>query len=160
MLSSLKALISRLTAGGDRGRILELAGFVDRNFHRACELLDEVALHEVAFALELFQTFLRGRTRGVGQVLLTSSCIFFSIFSRSSGVNAVGDKSRRRIRSQSRTMAKLGLGKEFEHSCGQQVRGGMPVDFERSGSRSVRMRRSVSLSSGRVRSIRLPWFGG
>jgi hypothetical protein len=42
--------------------ILELAGLVNRDFFIGLgELLDEMALHEVAFALELFETFLRGR---------------------------------------------------------------------------------------------------
>ena len=52
--------------------ILELAGFVDRNlFIGLGELLDEVALHEVAFALEPLQPFrARQKFARIGDVLL------------------------------------------------------------------------------------------
>ena len=57
---------------GAAAEILELAGFVDRDFFIGLgELLDEMALHEVAFALEFFQTLFAGKKfAGVGQVLL------------------------------------------------------------------------------------------
>src|SRR5580698_582044 len=52
--------------------ILEFAGLVNRDFFIGLgELLDEMALHEVAFALELLETFVtRQKFTRVGQVLL------------------------------------------------------------------------------------------
>src|SRR5581483_9072622 len=50
----------------------KLASFIDRNlFIGPGELLDEVALHEVAFVLEPLQAFLvRKKLAGIGKVLL------------------------------------------------------------------------------------------
>ncbi len=114
--------------------ILKLAGLVDRNlFIGLGELLDEVALHEVAFALELFETFLaRQKFARVGQVLLDEllHLLFdlLEIFGRErSGAIKVVEES---VLSRG-TVAELGLGKKFEHSRGEQVRGRMPIDFER-----------------------------
>ena len=73
MLSNLKALIFPVEGRcGTAAEILELAGLVDRNFFIGLgELLDEMALHEVAFALELFKSlFARQKFARVGQVLL------------------------------------------------------------------------------------------
>ena len=133
--------LERLDLAGRRNvraaaEIEELAGLVDRNlFIGLGELLDEVALHEVAFALELFQAFLaRQKFARVGKVLLDEflHLLFdlFQIFGRErSGAVEVVEESVL----GGGAVAEFGLGEKFEHGGGQQVRGRMPVDFERLG---------------------------
>src|SRR5208337_329042 len=116
--------------------ILELAGLVDRNLLVGLgELLDEMALHEVAFALESLQAFLvRQKLASIGQVLLDELVHFLFDL-----LEIFGSKRGRAIKVVEEsvlsrgTVAELGLGKKFEHSSGEQVRGRMPIDFERLG---------------------------
>ena len=114
----------------------ELAGLVNRNlFIGLGELLDEMALHEVAFALELCQPLIaRQKFARVGKVLLHQFLhLLFDLLQifgreRSRAIEVVEKSGLGRG-----TVAELGLGKKFEHRCGQQMRGGMPVDFQRLG---------------------------
>ncbi len=121
---------------GAAAEILELAGLVNRNLLiRLSELLDEVALHEVALGLELFETFFpRQKLAGIGQVLLDEFLhLLFDLLEifgseRGRAIEIVEESVLRRG-----TVAKLGLGKKLEHGRGQQVRRGMPIDFKRLG---------------------------
>src|SRR5262249_15010217 len=114
--------------------IEKLAGLVDRNsFVGTRELLDEVALHEVAFALEALQAFIaRQKFARIGQVLLHQLLHFvFNLAEvlgrkRSRTVEVVEKSAFGR-----RTVAKLGLGKKLEHRRCQQMRRRMPVNSER-----------------------------
>src|SRR6266851_2982824 len=115
---------------GTAAEILKLAGLVNRNLLIGLgELLDEMALHEVAFALVFLQTFLaRQKLAREGQVLLDKLLHFlldpFKIVGRerSRTVEVVEESVLRRG-----TMPKLGLGKELKHSRGEQMRRGMPI---------------------------------
>src|SRR5229473_6122749 len=107
---------------GTAAEILKLAGLVNRNLLIGLgELLDEMALHEVAFALVLLQTFLaRQELARVRQVLLDELLHFLfdllEVFrsERSRTVKVVEESVLSRG-----TVAELGLGKEFEHSRGE-----------------------------------------
>ena len=91
-----------------------------------------MALHEVAFILELFKSLLaRQKFARVGNILLHQLLHFlfdlFEVFGRERGraieiveESAFGGGS----------VAELGLGKEFENCGRQQMRGGMPKDFQ------------------------------
>src|SRR5579864_6695540 len=97
------------------------------------ELLDEVALHEVAFVLEALQA-LRARQKfsRIGQVLLHQLLHLFldlrEVFSgeRRGTVKIIEEAALGR-----RAVAELGLRKKFEHRGREQVRGGMAEDLER-----------------------------
>ena len=133
--------LERLDLAGRRNvrpaaEVEKLAGFVDRNFFIGLgELLDEVALHEVAFRLEALQPFLMWQKFArVGQVLLDQLLHFlFDLLQilgskRSLAVEIVEESVLR-----CRSVSELGFGKEFEHGSSQQVCGGMAIAFERLG---------------------------
>ena len=114
--------------------IRELAGAVDRNlFIGLGELLDEMALHEVAFFFELRQPLVaRQKFARVGNILLHQFLHllldFFQIFGskRSRPVKVVEKSALGR-----RTVAELGLRKKLQHRGSQQMRRRMPVNFQR-----------------------------
>ena len=114
----------------------ELAGLVDRDFFIGLgELLDEVALHEVAFGLEALQAFGAGQKFArVGQVLLGELLHLLL-----DGGEVVGGEGLLAVEVVEESVlgggavAELGLGKEFEDGGGHQVRGGVAEDFERFG---------------------------
>ncbi len=114
----------------------ELAGLVDGNlFVGRGELLDEVALHEVAFRLEALQAFLpRQKLARVGQVLLRQLLHLlldgFEVFGRERllAIEVVEEAGL-----GGGAVAELGLGKEFQHRGRHQVRGRVAIDFERFG---------------------------
>ena len=116
--------------------IEELARLVDGNlFIGLGELLDEVALHEVAFALELLQAFIaRQKFARVRDVLLHQFLHLLldllQVFRRErrGAIEIVKESGVGR-----RPVAQLGLGKQFEHGRRQQMRGRMPVNFKRLG---------------------------
>ncbi len=96
------------------------------------ELLDEVALHEVAFRLEALQPFgARQKLARVRQVLLHQLLHLLldglEVFGREGllAIEVVEESVLGR-----RTVAELGLGKEFEHGGGHQVRGRVAIDFQ------------------------------
>ena len=105
-------------------------------FSSGCgELLDEVALHEVAFRLEALQSFgARQKLARVGQVLLHQLLHLlldgFEVFGRERllAIEVVEESGLGRG-----AVAELGLGKEFEHGGGHQVRGRVAIDFQRLG---------------------------
>ena len=111
----------------------ELSGAVDGNlFIGLGELLDEMALHEVAFFFELGEALVaRKKLARIWNVLLHQFLHllldFFEIL-RSEGrgpVEIVKESALGRW-----TVTELGLGKKFEDRCGEQVRGRMPVNVE------------------------------
>src|SRR5206468_11911717 len=111
----------------------EFAGAVNRNpFIGPRELLDEVALHEVAFLFKLLQALVAGqeftRIRNVLlHQLLHLGFDFLQIFGGEwSRTVEVVEKSAL----GSRTVPQLGFGKELQHGSGQQVRRGMPIYLE------------------------------
>src|SRR6266576_604206 len=114
----------------------KLAGLVDGDlFIGLGELLDEVALHEVAFALELLQPFLSWqKLPRIRKVLLDQFLHLlldlFQVFGskRSRTVKVVEEAVLSR-----RPVAQLGLRKEFKHRRCQQMRRRMSIDFERLG---------------------------
>ena len=114
----------------------ELAGLVDGNLLVGRgELLDEVALHEVAFRLEALQAFLaRQKFARVGQVLLHQLLHLlldgFEVLGRERllAIEVVEEAGLRR-----RAVAELGLGKELEHRRSHQVRRRVAIDFQRLG---------------------------
>ncbi len=94
-----------------------------------------MALHEVAFTLKLRETFVAGQKfTSIGQVLLDEFLhLLFDLLEifgreRSRTIKVVEESILSR-----RTVAEFGLREEFEHSRGKQVRGRMPIDFERLG---------------------------
>src|ERR1700676_4995291 len=119
---------------GAAAEVEKLASLVYGDFFIGLgELLDEMALHEVAFTLELLESFVtRQKFASVRQILLDELLHFLldllEIFrrERSRAVKVVEESVLSR-----RTVAELGLGEEFEHSRGEQVRRRMPIDFER-----------------------------
>ena len=96
--------------------------------------VDQLAFHP-GFGVFLQSFFFLGVgrvRRGAARAWI--SHIFFSIFSRSSGVNGVGAvEIVVEAVLDGRADAELRLGIEFQHRGGQQVRGGVAVDFERLG---------------------------
>ncbi len=92
-----------------------------------------MALHEVAFTLEPCESFgpIHKFAR-VGQVLLNELLHLLLDL-----LEIFGSKRGRTIEVVEEsilgcgTMAELGLGEKFEHGGSQQMRGRMPVDFER-----------------------------
>src|SRR5262249_49617601 len=112
----------------------KLAGLVNRNlFIGLGELLDEMALHEVAFALEFFEAFVaRQKLARIRQVLLDKLLHLLLDL-----LQVFGRKRRRTIEVVEksglgkRSVTKLGLWKKLEHRCREQMRGRMPVDVER-----------------------------
>ena len=111
----------------------ELAGLVNRDlFIGLGELLDEMALHEVAFALELLESVLPWQklTR-VGNILLRQFLHFLFDF-----LEVFGRESSRTVEVVEesglggRPMAKFGFRKEFEHGSGEQMRGRVPVHLQ------------------------------
>ncbi len=114
----------------------ELASLVDRDLLVGLgELLDEVALHEVAFRLEAFEPLAaRQKLARVGQVLLRQLLHLlldgFEVLGRERllAVKVVEESALGRW-----TVAELGFGEEFKHRRRHQVRGGMPIDFQRLG---------------------------
>ncbi len=114
--------------------IEEFSRLVDRDlFIGLGELLDEVALHEIAFSLELLQAFLTWEelTR-VGNVLLGQLLhLFFNL------LEIFGSEGRRTIEVVKesvlgrRAVPELGFGEEFQYGRSQQVRGRVPVDLQR-----------------------------
>ena len=112
----------------------ESSRLVDRDlFIGLGELLDEVALHEIAFSLELLQAFLTWEelTR-VGNVLLGQLLhLFFNLLEifwseRRRTIEVVKEAVLGR-----RTVTELGFGKEFQYGRSQKVRGRVPVDLQR-----------------------------
>ena len=108
---------------GPAAKVEKLARLVNRDlFIGLGELLDEMALHEVAFALELLQPFGAGKKFArVRQVLLHQLLHllfdFLQILRREgSWAIKVVEKS---VLSR-RPMSELGLRKQFEHCSGQQ----------------------------------------
>src|SRR6266567_9087955 len=105
--------------------VKKLAGFVDGKFFIGLsELLDEVALHEVAFTLEALQAFVpRQKLARIRQVLLHQFLhLLFDFFQvlgrkRSRTIEVVKESALGR-----RTMAELGLRKKFQHRRRQQMR--------------------------------------
>ena len=160
ILNSLKALIlpveGNVRAAAEVGKF---AGAIDRNlFIGLGELLDEMALHEVAFFFELFETLVaRQKFARVGNVLLHQFLhLLFDLLEifgseRSWAVEVVEESAL-----GSGTMAKLGLGKSSSTAAARRCADEWRKTSSDSGSFSVRMRRSVSFSSGRVRSMRSP----
>ena len=114
----------------------ELAGLVDGNLLVGRgELLDEVALHEVAFRLEALQALLaRQKLARVGQVLLHQLLHLlldgFQVLGRERllAIEVVEESALGR-----RTVAELGLGKQLQHRGGHQVRRRVAIDFQRFG---------------------------
>ena len=135
MFSSLNALILPVDGMcGPRQKSRNLPGLVDRNlFIGLGELLDEVALHEVAFSLELLQALVaRQKFARVRNVLLHQFLhLLFDL------LQIFGRKRRRAIEVVEksvlgrRPVAQLGLGKQFQHRRRQQMRRRMPVDLQR-----------------------------
>src|SRR3984957_8837221 len=119
---------------GSAAEIRELAGAVDRNrFIGLGELLDEVALHEVAFFLEFSESLIAGQKFArIRNVLLHQFLhLLFDLLQilgrkRSRSVKIVEESALGR-----RTMSELGFRKKLQHSRRQQVRRRMPVNFER-----------------------------
>src|SRR4051794_29457283 len=121
---------------GTAAEIGEFSGPVHGNlFIGLGELLDEMALHEVAFFFELLQTlFARQKFARIGHVLLDELLhLGFDL------LQVVWSKRRWTIKVVEKsalgggTVAQLGLGKKLKHCRRQQVRGRMPKDFERLG---------------------------
>ena len=114
----------------------ELAGAVDGNlFVGLGELLDEMALHEVAFFFELGEALVAGHELASVRDVLLHQLLhllldFFEVFGgeRRGPVEIVEESAL-----GCGTVAELGLGEKFEHGRGQQMRGRMPVNFERLG---------------------------
>src|SRR5882762_1281354 len=112
----------------------KLASLVDRNlFIGLGELLDEMALHEIAFALELREPFLpRKKLARIRQILLDEFLHLlldlFQVFrrKRSWAIEVVKESVFGR-----RTVSQLSFGKKFEHRRRQQMRGRVPVHFQR-----------------------------
>ncbi len=94
-----------------------------------------MALHEVAFFFELFQTLIaRQKFARVGKVLLHQFLhLLFDLLEvfRSERRRAVEVVEESALGGG--TVAKLGLGEKFEHCRRQQVRRRMAEDFERLG---------------------------
>ncbi len=114
----------------------ELAGLVDRDFFIGLgELLDEVALHEVAFGLEALQSFgARQKLARVGQVLLHQLLhLLLDGFQVFGGEGLLAIEVVEEAVLGRRAVAELGLGEEFEHSSSHQVGGRVTEDFERLG---------------------------
>ena len=116
--------------------VSELAGAVNRNlFIGLGELLDEMALHEVAFFFELGQPLVpRQKLARVRQVLLHQFLHFlFDLLEilgrkRSGSVEVVKKTAFGR-----RPVTELGLRKQLEHRRRQQVRRRMPENLKRLG---------------------------
>ena len=112
----------------------KLAGLINRNlFIGLGELLDEVALHEVAFTLEALQAFIaRQKFARIRQVLLHQFLHFLFDFlqvlgrERGRTVKVVKESALGR-----RPVAELGLRKQLEHRRRQQMRRRMPVNSQR-----------------------------
>ncbi len=133
--------LERLDAPGGRdvrpaAEVGELAGLVDGDLLVGRgELLDEVALHEVAFRLEALQSFLpRQKFARVRQVLLHQLLHLLldglQVFGRERllAIEVVEEAGL-----GCRAVAELGLGKKFEHGRGHQVRRGVAINFQRFG---------------------------
>ena len=94
-----------------------------------------MTLHEVAFFFEFLQPLIaRQKLARIGNVLLHQFLhLLFDLFQilrskRSRTIEIVEESGL-----GSRAVTKLGLGKKLEHRRRKQMRGGMPVDFERLG---------------------------
>jgi hypothetical protein len=113
-------------------KIEKLPGFIDGNpFIGLGELLDEMAFHEVAFALELLKPLLtRQKLTRIGNVLLRQ---FLHLLLNL--LKVVGSKRSRPVKIVEEavlggwTVTELGLGEQFKDGRRQQVSGGMPVDL-------------------------------
>src|SRR5271165_2132932 len=114
--------------------IRELPSAINGNlFIGLGELLDEMALHEVAFLLELRQPLLarqklpRVRKVPLHQFLHLLLDLFQVLRSeRSWPIEVVKESTL-----GSRTVAQLSFGKKLQHRRSEQVCGGMPVNFQR-----------------------------
>ncbi len=111
----------------------ELTRAINRNFFIGLgELLDEVALHEIAFVLEFVQSLIAGqkfaRVRNVllHQLLHLLFDFFQVLWRKRRGPIEIVEKSALGWRA----VAELGLGEEFEHGGRQQVRRRMPKNFQ------------------------------
>ena len=114
----------------------EFAGAIDGNlFIGLGELLYEMAFHEIAFFFELRHSQIAGQELArIRNILLYQFLHFlFDLFQilRTEGRGTVEVIKETAVRR--RTMAKLGLGKKFQHSSSQQMSGRMPVDFQSLG---------------------------
>ena len=112
----------------------KLAGAIDRNlFIGLGELLDEMALHEVAFFFELLQSLLaRQKLARVGNVLLHQFLhflldLFQVLRSKRSGTIEVVEKSGFR----GGAVPELGFREKLQDRRRQKMSGGMPVNFQR-----------------------------
>ena len=133
----------------------ELAGLVDRDFFIGLgELLDEVALHEVAFGLEALQAFGAGQKLArVGQVLLGELLhLLLDGFEVLGGEGLLAIEVVEESVLGGGAVAELGLGKEFEDGGGHQVRGGVTEDFEGFGIALGEQAEFDVAFDGRVRS--------
>ena len=112
----------------------ELAGLVDGDLLVGRgELLDEVALHEVAFRLEALQSLLaRQKFARVGQVLLYQLLHLLldglQVFGRE---RLLAIEVVEKARLGCRAVAELGLGKKFENGRRHQVCRGMSINLQR-----------------------------
>ena len=111
----------------------ELAGLVDRNFLVGLgELLDEVALHEVAFGLEALEALgARQEFARVGQVGFDELLHLLL-----DGGEVVGRERLLAVEVVEESVlgggavAELGLGKELEDGGSHEMRGGVAEDFK------------------------------
>ena len=150
----------------------ELAGAVNRNlFIGLGELLDEMALHEVAFFFELGQPLVaRQKLARIRKVLLHQFLhLLFDLLQilrrkRSRTIEIVEKSALGR-----RPVAELGLRKQLQHRRRQQMRGRMPVNLQRLGISigqqakvGIFLQRpgqvdEIAVGFGRQRRIRQPW---
>ena len=110
----------------------EFAGAIDGNlFIGLGELLDEMALHEIAFFFEFCKSLIAWQKLSrIRNILLHQFLHFlFDLFQilRTEGRGTVEVIKETAVRR--RTVAKLGLGKKFQHSSSQQMSRRMPIDF-------------------------------
>src|ERR1700686_2106793 len=114
-------------------KVKKLPRLINRNlFIGLDELLDEMAFHEVAFALELREPLIaRQKFTRIRQVLLHQLLhLLFDLLQILGRERSLAIKVVEKSILSRRTMPQLRLRKKFEDSCGQQVRRRMRVHFE------------------------------
>src|SRR5689334_3164518 len=112
----------------------ELAGAVERNlFIGLGELLDEMALHEVAFFFEFLKTLLTGEELARIRLVALHQFLHFllDLFQVFRSERSRTIKIVKEAGFSGRTMAELGLRKKFQYGGGEQVRGRMTKHFQR-----------------------------
>src|SRR6185369_426794 len=119
---------------GPATKVQKLSRLVNRDlFIGLGELLDEMTLHEVAFTLELLETFGAGKKFArVRQVLLDELVHllfdFLEILRREGSFTIeIVEKS---VLSR-RPMSEFSFREQFEHRSGKKMRGRMPVNLKR-----------------------------